>query len=129
MAGVTIGSSIGVYPLAALRMTEMTIWSNPVADKALDLGKIRKCASNLAGPDRFAVYPHVEDTTTGGYEHHFAQLAFERHEQLLGHPCRAKQPSTLGTVLDLQPRPSHTSMVIVLGTPLAPPTGGRCLLR
>jgi hypothetical protein len=61
-------------------MTETATWSNPVAGKALDLGEIRKCASGLACPDRFAVDPHVENAADARDEHDFAQLAFERHE-------------------------------------------------
>lgn len=88
-------------------MTEMAIWSNPVADETLELGKLWECARGLARPDRFIVYSNLEDAAGARYQYQFAQLIFEGHEQLLRHPCGPKKPSTLRAVLDFQPRLPH----------------------
>src|SRR5258706_5845757 len=122
-------------------MPEALARSNPVATRLLELLDLRKSLPLVTRPDDLPFGADLEDPARSRHERHLAELGLERGQELLRHPGRPQQPTTLRAVLDFhpglhligspptagpQPRPDHfTSPLAAKALPTSPCHGLR----
>ena len=92
-------------------MPESLARRDSVSHELLEFLDVREPTLCGSRPDRRAIDAYVEDAAASGNQHDAADLRFERRQQLLGHPGRPQQPTTLGAVFDFD-----AGAVLILGT-------------